>query len=76
MFVNSGAEAVENAIKIARKYTKKTDIICFEGAYYGRTLLTMSLASKAKPLIALDLVLLYQEYIKYHMLIVIDVRMA
>jgi len=49
MFVNSGAEAVENAIKIARKYTKKTDIICFEGAYHGRTLLTMSLTSKVKP---------------------------
>jgi len=49
MFVNSGAEAVENAIKIARKYTKKTDIICFEGAFHGRTLLTMSLTSKVKP---------------------------
>jgi len=49
MFVNSGAEAVENAIKIARKHTKKTDIICFEGAYHGRTLLTMSLTSKIKP---------------------------
>jgi len=49
MFVNSGAEAVENAIKIARKYTKRTDIICFEGAFHGRTLLTMSLTSKVKP---------------------------
>jgi len=49
MFVNSGAEAVENAIKIARKYTKKMDIICFEGAFHGRTLLTMSLTSKVKP---------------------------
>ena len=49
MFVNSGAEAVENAIKIARTYTKKTDVICFEGAYHGRTLLTMSLTSKVKP---------------------------
>ena len=48
MFANSGAEAVENAIKIARKYTKKTDIVCFEGAYHGRTLLTMSLTSKVK----------------------------
>jgi len=46
---NSGAEAVENAIKIARKYTKKSDIICFEGAFHGRTLLTMSLTSKVKP---------------------------
>jgi len=49
MFVNSGAEAVENAIKIARKYTKKTDIICFEGAFHGRTLLAMTLTSKVKP---------------------------
>ena len=49
MFANSGAEAVENAIKIARKYTKKTDIICFEGAFHGRTLLTMTLTSKVKP---------------------------
>jgi len=49
MFVNSGSEAVENAIKIARKYTKRTDIICFEGAFHGRTLLTMSLTSKVKP---------------------------
>lgn len=49
MFVNSGAEAVENAIKIARKYTKKTDIISFEGAFHGRTLMTMTLGSKVKP---------------------------
>lgn len=49
MFVNSGAEAVENAIKIARKYTGKTDIISFEGAFHGRTLMTMSLTSKVKP---------------------------
>jgi len=49
LFVNSGAEAVENAIKIARKHTKRTDIICFEGAFHGRTLLTMSLTSKVKP---------------------------
>jgi len=49
MFVNSGAEAVENAIKIARRYTKKTDIISFEGAFHGRSLLTMALTSKVKP---------------------------
>lgn len=48
-FFNCGAEAVENAIKIARQYTKKTDIICFEGAYHGRTLLTMTLTSKPRP---------------------------
>lgn len=49
MFVNSGAEAVENAIKIARRYTKKTDIISFEGAFHGRSLMTMTLTSKVKP---------------------------
>jgi len=48
-FVNSGAEAVENAIKIARKYTKRTEIITFTGAFHGRTLMTMSLTSKVKP---------------------------
>ncbi len=49
MLVNSGAEAVENAIKIARKYTKKVDIICFERVFHGRILLIMSLTSKLKP---------------------------
>ncbi|HEB31687.1 MAG TPA: aspartate aminotransferase family protein, partial [Spirochaetes bacterium] len=49
MFVNSGAEAVENAVKIARRYTGKTDIVCFEGGFHGRTLLAMSLTSKVKP---------------------------
>ncbi len=49
MFVNSGVEAVENAVKIARYYTKKTGIIAFEGAFHGRTLLGMSLTSKVKP---------------------------
>lgn len=49
MFVNSGAEAVENAVKIARKYTKRTEIIAFTGAFHGRTLLTMTLTSKVKP---------------------------
>jgi len=48
MFVNSGAEAVENAIKIARYYTKKPGILCFENAFHGRTGLTMSLTSKVK----------------------------
>ena len=48
-FVNSGAEAIENAIKLARKFTSKTDIICFEGCFHGRTLLTSSLNSKVKP---------------------------
>lgn len=46
---NSGAEAVENAIKLARRFTKKTAIISLECAFHGRTLLTMSLTSKVKP---------------------------
>ncbi|HHV53326.1 MAG TPA: 4-aminobutyrate--2-oxoglutarate transaminase [Synergistaceae bacterium] len=49
LFVNSGAEAVENAVKIARKFTKRTEIITFTGAFHGRTLLTMTLTSKVKP---------------------------
>ncbi len=49
MFANSGAEAVENAVKIARYATKRDGIICFENAFHGRTLLTMSLTSKIKP---------------------------
>jgi len=48
-FVNSGAESIENAIKLARKFTGKSDIICFEGCFHGRTLLTSSLNSKVKP---------------------------
>lgn len=48
-FVNSGAEAVENAVKIARYRTKKPGIIAFENAFHGRTLLTMTLTSKIKP---------------------------
>ncbi len=48
-FFNSGAEAVENAVKIARTYTKRTGIIAFEMAFHGRTLMTMSLTSKVKP---------------------------
>jgi 4-aminobutyrate aminotransferase/(S)-3-amino-2-methylpropionate transaminase len=46
---NSGAEAVENAIKIARAYTRRSAIICFEDAFHGRTLLAMSLTSKTHP---------------------------
>lgn len=48
-FFNSGAEAVENAVKIARAYTGRPAIITFEGAFHGRTLLAMSLTSKVKP---------------------------
>jgi 4-aminobutyrate aminotransferase/(S)-3-amino-2-methylpropionate transaminase len=47
--INTGAEAVENAIKIARAYTKRPSVICFEDAFHGRTLLTMSLTSKTHP---------------------------
>ena len=47
--INTGAEAVENAIKIARAYTKRPAVICFEDAFHGRTLLTMSLTSKTHP---------------------------
>lgn len=49
LFVNSGAEAVENAVKIVRYHTKKAGIIVFENAFHGRTLLTMTLTSKVKP---------------------------
>jgi len=49
MLVNCGAEAVENAIKIARYYTKKPAIIAFEGAFHGRTLMGMTLTSKVNP---------------------------
>jgi 4-aminobutyrate aminotransferase/(S)-3-amino-2-methylpropionate transaminase len=49
MFVNSGAEAVENAIKIARHATGRPATIAFEDAFHGRTLLAVSLTSKAKP---------------------------
>jgi 4-aminobutyrate aminotransferase/(S)-3-amino-2-methylpropionate transaminase len=46
---NSGAEAVENAIKIARHYTKRQAIVVFEHAYHGRTNLTMALTAKNLP---------------------------
>jgi len=46
LLANSGAEAVENAVKLARAYTGRPAVICFEGAYHGRTLLTLSLTSK------------------------------
>ncbi|HET9599404.1 MAG TPA: 4-aminobutyrate--2-oxoglutarate transaminase [Anaeromyxobacteraceae bacterium] len=49
LFANSGAEAVENAIKIARYATKRPAVIALQNAFHGRTLLTMSLTSKVKP---------------------------
>ncbi len=49
MFANSGAEAVENAVKATRYATGRSAVVCFENAFHGRTLLTMSLTSKIKP---------------------------
>jgi 4-aminobutyrate aminotransferase/(S)-3-amino-2-methylpropionate transaminase len=49
IFVNSGAEAVENAVKIARVYTKRPGIIAFEDAFHGRTMMTLALTSKTHP---------------------------
>lgn len=46
LLANSGSEAVENAVKLARCFTGRPAVICFEGAYHGRTLLTLSLTSK------------------------------
>jgi 4-aminobutyrate aminotransferase / (S)-3-amino-2-methylpropionate transaminase / 5-aminovalerate transaminase len=46
LLANSGSEAVENAVNVAKYYTKRNAILCFEGAYHGRTLLTLSLTSK------------------------------
>lgn len=46
ILANSGSEAVENAVNIARYFTKRSAVICFEGGYHGRTLLTLSLTSK------------------------------
>jgi 4-aminobutyrate aminotransferase/(S)-3-amino-2-methylpropionate transaminase len=49
ILLNSGAEAVENSIKIAAYYSKKSSIIAFENAFHGRTYMAMSLSSKVKP---------------------------
>jgi 4-aminobutyrate aminotransferase / (S)-3-amino-2-methylpropionate transaminase / 5-aminovalerate transaminase len=46
---NSGAEAVENAVKIARAFTRKTAVVAFDHAYHGRTNLTMALTAKSMP---------------------------
>src|SRR5712691_510739 len=48
-FFNAGTEAIENAIKFARAYTKRPAVIAFEGAFHGRTLLSLSLTSKTHP---------------------------
>jgi 4-aminobutyrate aminotransferase/(S)-3-amino-2-methylpropionate transaminase len=49
MFANSGAEAVENAVKIARKFTGRDAIVTFDHAFHGRTLLAMTLTAKVMP---------------------------
>jgi len=48
-FFNAGTEAVENAVKFARLYTKRPAIIGFEGAFHGRTMMSMTLTSKTHP---------------------------
>jgi 4-aminobutyrate aminotransferase / (S)-3-amino-2-methylpropionate transaminase / 5-aminovalerate transaminase len=48
-FLNSGAEAVENAVKIARAHTGRSGIIAFEDAFHGRTLMSLALTSKTHP---------------------------
>ena len=49
MFANAGAEAVENAVKIARKATGRSAVVAFDHAFHGRTLLGMSLTAKVMP---------------------------
>ena len=49
VFFNSGAEAVENAVKIARAFTGRKGVLVFEHAFHGRTLLTMTMTHKAIP---------------------------
>src|SRR6478672_1117887 len=48
-FFNAGTEAVENAAKFARAYTGRPALICFEGGFHGRTLLSLTLTSKTHP---------------------------
>jgi 4-aminobutyrate aminotransferase / (S)-3-amino-2-methylpropionate transaminase / 5-aminovalerate transaminase len=48
-FFNAGSEAVENAVKFARAYTRRPAVIAFDGAFHGRTLLSLSLTSKTHP---------------------------
>ncbi len=49
LFLSSGAEAIENAVKIARYHTKRTAVIAFSGGFHGRTLMTMALTGKVMP---------------------------
>src|ERR687897_3587752 len=48
-FFNAGAEAIENAVKFARSYTKRPAVVAFDGGFHGRTLLALSLTSKTHP---------------------------
>jgi 4-aminobutyrate aminotransferase / (S)-3-amino-2-methylpropionate transaminase / 5-aminovalerate transaminase len=48
-FFNAGTEAIENAVKFSRAYTKRPAVIAFEGGFHGRTLLSLSLTSKTHP---------------------------
>jgi 4-aminobutyrate aminotransferase / (S)-3-amino-2-methylpropionate transaminase / 5-aminovalerate transaminase len=48
-FFNAGAEAVENAVKLARLYTKRQAVIAFEGAFHGRTWMALTMTSKVRP---------------------------
>lgn len=49
ILVNTGAEADENAVKLARRFTGRSEIICFSGAFHGRSYMTMAMTSKVKP---------------------------
>jgi 4-aminobutyrate aminotransferase / (S)-3-amino-2-methylpropionate transaminase / 5-aminovalerate transaminase len=49
ILVNSGAEAIENAVKIARAATGRSAVVVFENGFHGRTLLTMAMTSKVRP---------------------------
>src|SRR5947207_4439474 len=49
LLVNSGAEAIENAVKLARHATRRPGVLCFEDGFHGRTLLALSLTSKVAP---------------------------
>lgn len=49
LFLTTGAEAVENAVKIARAYTRRSAIIAFSGGYHGRTIMTLGLTGKVQP---------------------------
>jgi 4-aminobutyrate aminotransferase/(S)-3-amino-2-methylpropionate transaminase len=48
-FFNAGTEAIENAVKFARAYTRRPAVIAFEGGFHGRTLMSLSLTSKTHP---------------------------